>query len=96
VQIVYLHKYKKYDTIPIRHLLILLDDTGGGRMANTEDNRASRTKSKNKYNAKAYDRFSVVVPKGEMQEIDRAAKEQGYKSRNEFVIAAINEKRGVQ
>ena len=65
-------------------------------MANTEDNRASRTKSKNKYNAKAYDRFPVVVPKGEVQEIDRAAKEQGYKSRNEFVIAAINEKRGVQ
>lgn len=63
-------------------------------MANTEDNRESRTKSKNKYNAKAYDRFSVVVPKGEMQEIDRAAKEQGYKSRNEFVVAAINEKRG--
>ena len=95
VQFVYLHKYKKYDTIPIRHLLTLSDDTGGGRMANTEDNRASRTKSKNKYNAKAYDRFSVVVPKGEMQEIDRAAKEQGYKSRNEFVIAAINEKRGI-
>ena len=64
MQIVYLHKYKKYDTIPIRHLLTLSDDTGGGRMANTED-------------------------------IDRAAKEQGYKSRNEFVIAAINEKRGV-
>ncbi len=96
MQIVYLHKYKKYDTITIRHLLAVSDNTGGGKMANTEDNRASRTKSKNKYNAKAYDRFSVVVPKGEMQEIDRAAKEQGYKSRNEFVVAAINEKRGVQ
>lgn len=93
---IYLHKYKECGTIPIGHLLILSDVTGGGRMANTEDNRASRTKSKNKYNAKNYDRFSVIVPKGEMQEIDRAAKEQGYKSRNEFVIAAINEKRGMQ
>lgn len=62
-------------------------------MANTDENRASRTKSKNKYNAKAYDRFTVIVPKGKMQEIDRAAKEQGYKSRNEFVVAAINEKK---
>lgn len=91
-----MHKYKNYDTIHIRHLPGLTDDTGGGKMANTEENRASRTKSKNKYNAKAYDRFSVVVPKGEMQEIDRAAKEQGYKSRNEFVVAAINEKMGAQ
>ncbi|MCM1156795.1 MAG: hypothetical protein NC392_15680 [Roseburia sp.] len=65
-------------------------------MSNTENNRASRTKSKNKYNTKAYDRFFVFVPKGEKQEIDKDVKAQGYKSRNEFVVAAINEKRGRQ
>lgn len=58
-------------------------------MANKEENRASRTKSKNKYNAKAYDQFLVTVPKGEKEKIDRAAKEQGYNSRNEFIVAAI-------
>lgn len=52
------------------------------------------TKAKNKYNAKAYDQFRVLVPKGEREKIDQAAKEQGYKSRNEFVIAAIWEKIG--
>jgi metal-responsive CopG/Arc/MetJ family transcriptional regulator len=54
----------------------------------------SATRAKNKYNAKAYDQFRVLVPKGDREKIDRAAKEQGYKSRNEFVIAAIWEKIG--
>ncbi|MDD3488729.1 MAG: ribbon-helix-helix domain-containing protein [Paludibacter sp.] len=51
------------------------------------------TRAKNKYNAKAYDQFLVTVPSGEKAEIDKAAEEQGYKSRNEFVVAAINEKK---
>lgn len=50
------------------------------------------TRAKNKYNAKAYDQFLVTVPAGEKVEIDKATKEQGYRSRNEFVIAAIKEK----
>ena len=59
-------------------------------MANTEANKASRTISKNKYNDKNYDRITVVVPKGKKAEIDAAAKEKGYNSRNEFIVAAIN------
>lgn len=51
------------------------------------------TRAKNKYNAKAYDQFLVTVPTGEKAEIDRVAKEQGYSSRNEFIVAAINEKK---
>lgn len=51
------------------------------------------TRAKNKYNAKTYDQFLVTVPAGEKAEIDKAAEEQGYKSRNEFVVAAINEKK---
>lgn len=51
------------------------------------------TRAKNKYNAKTYDQFVVTVPVGQKAEIDKEAKKQGYKSRNEFVVAAIEEKR---
>ncbi|RHK55873.1 ribbon-helix-helix domain-containing protein [Lachnospira eligens] len=51
------------------------------------------TRAKNKYNAKTYDQFIVTVPVGQKAEIDKEAKKQGYKSRNEFVVAAIEEKR---
>lgn len=61
-------------------------------MAEKQTGGTAATKAKNKYNAKAYDQFLVTVPAGEKAEIDKAAKEQGYKSRNEFVVAAIREK----
>ena len=51
------------------------------------------TKAINKYNAKAYDQFLVTVPTGQKAEIDKEAKKQGYKSRNEFIVAAIEEKK---
>ena len=35
----------------------------------------------------------ITVPKGQKAEIEKAAEEQGYKSRNEFIVAAINEKK---
>lgn len=50
------------------------------------------TRAKNKYNAKAYDQFLVTVPAGQKAVIDKAIKEQGYNSRNEFVVKAIREK----
>lgn len=56
----------------------------------TERTGTSATRAKNKYNAKAYDNFQVVVPKGKKAEIDTKAKDLGYNSRNEFVLAAIN------
>jgi hypothetical protein len=62
-------------------------------MAEEKTGGKPSTKAKNKYNAKAYDQFLVTVPTGEKAEIDRVAKEQGYNSRNEFVVAAINEKK---
>lgn len=52
----------------------------------------SSTRAKNKYNAKNYDRIPVVVPIGEKEKIAQIAKEQGYKSTNEFVVTAIKEK----
>ncbi len=62
-------------------------------MAEEKTGGTPATKAKNKYNAKAYDQFLVTVPTGQKAEIDREAKKQGYKSRNEFVVAAIEEKK---
>lgn len=53
---------------------------------------ASANKAKAKYNAKAYDAFQVVLPKGQKDRISAVAKELGYKSRNEFITRAICEK----
>lgn len=50
------------------------------------------TRAKNKYNAKAYDQFLITVPAGQKEVINTAAKKQGYNSRNEFIVKAINEK----
>lgn len=61
-------------------------------MAEEKPSGKSSTRAKNKYNAKAYDQFLVTVPSGQKVKIDEAAKNQGYSSRNEFVVTAINEK----
>jgi hypothetical protein len=62
-------------------------------MANTEENRASRTKSKNKWNKENYDSFLLTsIPKGRAAEWTEVAKELGYDSRNKFVVAAVEEK----
>lgn len=40
-------------------------------------NSAARIKANNKYNAKAYDRINIAVPKGRKQAIELHAKKQG-------------------
>lgn len=83
-----MYKYIDYDMIKENQIKedweLAENNKTGGKPA---------TKAKNKYNAKAYDQFLVTVPTGEKVEIDKVAKEQGYKSRNEFVVAAIEEKK---
>lgn len=59
----------------------------------TKNTGTSATRAKNKYNAKVYDHIHLTAPKGKKEEIAKAAKEQGYKSVNEFILAAIEEKR---
>lgn len=85
---IYLYKYMCYDMIKKtkkdKEVQQLEEEKTGGTPA---------TKAKNKYNAKAYDQFLVTVPTGQKAEIDKEAKKQGYKSRNEFVVAAIEEKK---
>lgn len=85
---IYLYKYMRCDMIKKtkkdKEVQKLAEEKTGGTPA---------TKAKNKYNAKAYDQFLVTVPTGQKAEIDEEAKRQGYKSRNEFVVAAIEEKK---
>ena len=85
---IYLYKYNECDMIKknqrAKEVQQLAEEKTGGTPA---------TKTKNKYNAKAYDQFLVTVPTGQKAEIDKEAKKQGYKSRNEFIVAAIEEKK---
>ena len=50
------------------------------------------TKYKNDFQKEKYDRIIVNVKKGQKKEIEKEAREQGYKSLNSFVVDAINEK----
>ena len=45
---------------------------------------------KNKYNAKAYDRINLTMPKGKKEVIQNHAEERG-ESTNAFINRAINE-----
>lgn len=87
---IYLYKYNECDMIKknqrAKEVQQLAEEKTGGTPA---------TKAKNKYNAKAYDQFLVTVPTGQKAEIDKEAKKQGYKSRNEFIVAAIEEKKAM-
>ena len=49
---------------------------------------SAATRAKNKYNAKTYDRISLIVPRGEKEKIRQAAAEQGI-SMCQYVYAAI-------
>lgn len=50
------------------------------------------TRAKNKYNKENYDRLYICVKKGEKDTYTDIAKNAGYHSLNEFVLAAIQDK----
>ena len=54
-------------------------------------NSEARIRANNKYNAKAYDRINIAVPKGRKEVIQLHAAASG-KSINGFVVEAIEEK----
>lgn len=85
---IYLYKYMCCDMIKKTK-----KDKEAQQLEEEKTGGTPATKAKNKYNAKAYDQFLVTVPTGQKAEIDKEAKKQGYKSRNEFVVAAIEEKK---
>ena len=45
---------------------------------------------KNRYNAKAYDRINLVVPKGKKEQIKEYAESKGMKT-NAFIVKAIED-----
>lgn len=48
----------------------------------------ARTRANNKYNAKAYDRIQVIVPKGDKDKLKSAADARGI-SVNALIVAEI-------
>ncbi len=54
-------------------------------------NSEARIRANNKYNAKAYDRVNIAIPKGKKEVIQAHAKALG-KSINGYVVEAIDEK----
>ncbi len=58
-------------------------------MADTKNSKA-RIEANNRYNAKAYDRINIAVPKGKKEIIQQIAKKQG-ESINGFVNRIIDE-----
>lgn len=62
-------------------------------MSEVGKNGKSATRAKNKWNKKNYDSFLLTsIPKGKAEEWSRIAMELGYRSRNEMVVAAVEEK----
>lgn len=53
------------------------------------------TRAKNKYNKNNYDQFLVTVPAGKKAALNELSKKFGYKSRNEFIIHAIESTYGI-
>ena len=53
-------------------------------------NKADAVKYNNEYNAKKYDRITIVVPKGNKEIIQKVAKKNG-ESVNSFVIRLIEQ-----
>lgn len=53
----------------------------------------SATRAKNKWNKNNYDSFLLTsIPKGKADEWTKISKELGYKSRNQMIILAVEEK----
>ena len=53
-------------------------------------------KSKNAYNAKAYDRIQLVVKKGAREKIKQYVSDNGYTSINELLKELVSDKTGIE
>lgn len=50
------------------------------------------TAAKNKYRDNNYDRVELAVPKGMKKAVERIARQQGFQSKNAYIVEAIKEK----
>lgn len=60
-------------------------------MKGSEKMGNASTRAKNKYNEKAYDRVSVVVPKGKKEDYTELAKKLGEKGLNGLICKLLDE-----
>lgn len=61
-------------------------------MSDNKENKQTRTQYKNDYAKNNYDRIALSVNKGKKEELKEHCGKYGYKSVNDFIIQAINEK----
>ena len=62
-------------------------------MAEKKKGGTAATRAKNKWNKDNYDSFQITsIPKGKAAEWAEIARELGYKSRNQMIVAAVEEK----
>ena len=58
-------------------------------------NSAAKIQANNRYNAKAYDRINIVIPKGQKATVEAAAKAAG-ESVNQYTQKALLARMGVE
>ena len=61
-------------------------------MSDNKENKQTRTQYKNDYAKNNYDRIALSANKGKKEELKAHCSKYGYKSVNDFIIQAINEK----
>lgn len=61
-------------------------------MSDNKENRQTRTQYKNDYAKNNYDRIALSVNKGKKEELKEHCSKFGYKSVNDFINQAVNEK----
>lgn len=67
-----------------------MDKSDEELLAKFKEQRAKQYARQYKYNANAYDRLSIFVPKGFKSDIEAHAREQGFKSINSYINDLIN------
>ena len=61
-------------------------------MPDNKENKQTRTQYKNDYAKNNYDRIALSVNKGKKEELKEHCSKFGYKSVNDFINQAVNEK----
>ena len=64
-------------------------------MVNENKNSAARIQANNRYNAKAYDRINIAIPKGQKATIEAAATAAG-ESVNQYTQKALLNRMGLE
>lgn len=64
-------------------------------MANEKKNSTARIQANNRYNAKAYDRLNIAIPKGRKEDVEEHARSKG-ETVNSLVNALLRADMGIE